>query len=193
MRNILSSIKNYVKNKKYTSNNLGLHCHCSENKENFLKLLEIAKQENVGVLSVNNYKSLKIFTQVLPQISDVYLAKYQSIKIVPSIEMPAIFNFTNLNGQNYNIEVHILGYGVNIEKEELLQTFCNSKYKSINQQTELNRLIKIGHEIGLTFNDKDAYLDLKDDNRKFAGRAFVQALMLNMDENFCKERRRKQI
>lgn len=68
-----------------------------------------------------------------------------------------------------------------------LQRFCDRNYKSINQEEELQRLIKVGHEIGLNFSDEDAYLDLEDDNRKFAGRAFVQALMKNMDDNFCQE------
>ena len=186
MRKICDHIKNMI-NKRYKSNNLGLHCHCAETKERLLELLEKAKEENVGVLTVNNYKSLKVYTQVLPQLSYEDLQAYNGIKIVPSIEMPASFNYTNLDGKNYNIEVHILGYGVDIEKEELLQRFCNKKYKSINQEEELQRLIKIGHEIGLTFNDEEVYLDLEDDKRKFAGRAFVQALMRNMDENFCQE------
>ena len=144
-------------NKRYTSNNLGLHCHCAETKEKLLELLKKAKEENVKVLTVNNYKSLKVYTQVLPQLSDKDLQAYKDMRIVPSIEMPASFNYTNLDGQNYNIEVHILGYGVDIEKEELLQQFCNKEYKSINQEEELQRLIKIGHEIGLTFNDEEAY------------------------------------
>ncbi|MCI8640722.1 MAG: hypothetical protein HFJ59_02460 [Clostridia bacterium] len=186
MRKIRGYIKSMI-NKRYTSNNLGLHCHCAETKEKLLELLKKAKEENVKVLTVNNYKSLKVYTQVLPQLSDKDLQAYKDMRIVPSIEMPASFNYTNLDGQNYNIEVHILGYGVDIEKEELLQQFCNKEYKSINQEEELQRLIKIGHEIGLTFNDEEAYLDSEDDNRKFAGRAFVQALMRNMDENFCQE------
>ena len=182
-------IHGYVKdeNKRYKSNNLGLHCHCAENKERLLELLEKARQENVSVLIINNYKSLKVYTQVLPQLSDEELQRYKHIKLVPSVEMPASFNYTNLDGQNYNIEVHILAYGVDVEKEELLKHFCDRNYKSINQEEELQRLTAIGHEIGLTFKDEDVYLDLKDDNRKFAGRAFVQALMGNMDENFCQE------
>ncbi len=187
MKKIYGYAKNII-SKKYKSNNLGLHCHCAETRENLLKLLEKAKQENVGVLAINNYKSLKVYTQVLPLLSDKDIEVYKGIRLIPSIELPAKFNFTNLDNQNYNIEVHILGYGVDIEKEELLQQFCSRNYKSINQEEELQRLIKIGHEIGLVFNDEDAYLDLKDDNRKFAGRAFMQALMVNMEENFCKVR-----
>lgn len=173
--------------KRYKANNLGLHCHCAETKEKLLELLEKAKGENVGVLVINNYKSLKVYTRILPQLSDKDLDSYKNMKVVPSIEMPASFNYTNLDGQNYNIETHILGYGVNIEKEELLERFCDKKYKSINQEEELQRLIKVGHKIGLNFNDEDAYLDSEDDNRKFAGRAFVQALMGNMEDNFCQE------
>lgn len=186
MKKISGYIKN-MGNRRYRANNLGLHCHCAETKEKLLELLEKAKQENVGVLTVNNYKSLKVYTQVLPQLLDKDIEPYKDMKVVPAIEMPASFNYTNLDGQNYNIEVHILGYGVDIGKEELLQQFCDKKYKSINQEEELQRLIKVGHEIGLTFDDEEAYLDPKDDNRKFAGRAFVQALMKNMNENFCQE------
>ncbi len=186
MRKIYGYAKNII-NKRYKSNNLGLHCHCAETKEKLLELLEKAKKESVEVLAINNYKSLKIFTQVLPELSDKDIQLYKGIKLIPSIEMPAKFNFTNLDGQNYNIEVHILGYGVDTEQEELLQQFCNAKYKSISQEEELQRLINIGHKIGLVFDDEDAYLDLNDDNRKFAGRAFTQALMKNMDANFCQE------
>lgn len=175
------------KDKKYKSSNLGLHCHCAENKEFLLKLLEKAKQERVKVLVINNYKSLRIFTKVLPQLSAEELEKYRDIKVVPSIELPACFNFTNVNGQNYNFEVHILGYGLDVDKEELLERFCEQEYKTISQEDELQRLIKIGHELGLNFKDEDAYLDPNDDNRKFAGRAFTQALMKNMDDNFCRE------
>lgn len=93
----MKNIKGYMEhmiNKKYKSNNLGLHCHCAETKERLLELLEKAKEENVGILVINNYKSLKIYTQILPQLSD----------------------------------------------------------------EELQRLKKVGHDIGLTFNDEDAYL-----------------------------------
>ena len=120
----------HEKNKRYKANNLGLHCHCSETKEKLLELLERAKDENVGVLIVNNYKSLGVYTKVLPQLPKQELEPYKDIKIVPSIEMPASFNYTNMDGNNYNIEVHILGYGVDVEKEELLKKFCDKKYKS---------------------------------------------------------------
>lgn len=184
MRNLFLS---KLKNRRFTGNNLGLHCHCSETKEKFIELLERAKQEDVRYLVVNNYKSLKTYTEVLPTLSVEELKKYEGIKLIPSIEMPGSFNFTNLEGQNYNIEVHILGYGVDLSKEEMLKKFCDAKYKSLNQEEELKRLIEIGHKIGLNFKDEDAYLDPNDDNRKFAGRAFTQALMKNMDDNFCKE------
>ena len=186
MRKIRNKAKK-IKSKRYKSNNLGLHCHCAETKEKFLELLSRAKKEHVGVLIVNNYKSLQTYTRVLPQLSDADLLPYKNIKLIPSVEMPASFNFTNLDGKNYNVEIHLLGYGVDIAKEHLLKQFCDKKYRSINQEEELERLIKIGHDIGLTFNDEDAYLDAEDDNRKFAGRAFVQALMKNMDANFCQE------
>ena len=184
MRNLLLSRQ---KNRRYTGNNLGLHCHCAETKEKMLELLKRAKQESVGYLVINNYKSLKAYSQVLPQLTEQELEPYRGMKLIPAIEMPGAFNFTNLKGENYNIEVHILGYGVDLDKEELLKRFCDKKYKSLNQEEELQRLIKIGHEIGLNFKDEDAYLDSNDDNRKFAGRAFTQALMKNMDDNFCKE------
>lgn len=175
------------KNREYKANKLGLHCHCAEEKERLLQILEMAKNEDVGVLVINNYKSLKIYSKVLPQLSEKELEPYKDIKLVPSIELPARFEYTNSDGKSYNIEVHILAYGVDLEKEELLNKFCSQKYKTINQEEELKRLIEIGHKIGLNFKDEDAYLDVNDDNRKFAGRAFVQALMKNMDDNFCQE------
>ena len=184
MKNLVLS-KN--QNKNYTGNNLGLHCHCAESKEKFLELLQRAKDENVNYLVVNNYKNLNVYTKILPQISDEELDPYKDIKLIPSVEMPACFSYTNLDGKTYNIEVHILGYGVDLEKEDLLKRFCSNGYKSVSQEEELQRLVKIGHEIGLNFNDEDVYLDVNDDNRKFAGRAFVQALMKNMDDNFCME------
>ena len=164
-----------------------MHCHCAENKEKLLVLLEMSQKENVGVLIVNNYKSLKVYTEVLPMLSEKEIKPYEKIKMVPAIEMPANFNFTNIEGQNYNIEVHILGYGVDIEKEKMLEEFCRQKYKTIDQEQELQRLKKIGHEIGLVFDDDEVYIDKEDDNRKFAGRAFMQALMKNIEANFCKD------
>ena len=175
------------KSKKYNANNLGLHCHCAEDKEHLIELLRMAKKENVGVLIVNNYKSLKAYSKVLPTLSEEELKEFNGVKMLPSVELPGAFNFTNLDGQNYNIETHILGYGVDLDKERLLEEFVKLKYKSLNQEEELQRLIKIGHEIGLNFKDEDCYLDKNDDNRKFAGRAFVQGLMKNMDDNFCTE------
>lgn len=177
----------YKSNQRFKPSNLGLHSHCAETKKELLQLLEKAKNENVRVLSINNYKSLGVYTKILQQLSPEELKNYTDIRLLPSIEMPARFNYTNSDGENYNIELHILGYGVDIEKEELMQRFCDRKYKSINQEEELQRLIKIGHEIGLEFSDEDVYLDLEDDNRKFAGRAFMQALMKNMDANLCQK------
>lgn len=175
------------KARKYSGNNLGLHCHCAEDKEHFLELLRRAKAENVGLLIVNNYKSLKLFSRVLPTLTDEELKEFEKIKMLPSIEMPGAFEYTNLDGQTYNIETHILGYGVNMDQERMLEEFTKLKYKSLNQEEELQRLIAIGHRIGLNFRDEDCYLDPNDDNRKFAGRAFTQGLMKNMDDNFCQE------
>ena len=175
------------KGKKFTSNNLGLHCHCAEAKERLLELLQKAKEEHVSYLVINNYKSLKVYSEILAQLTDEELKPYRGIKLVPSIEMPGAFRFTNLDNDTYSIEVHILGYGVDLNQEELLEQFCEQKYRSLNQEEELQRLIQIGHQLGLVFQDEDAYLDPNDDNRKFAGRAFTQALMKNMDANFCQE------
>ncbi len=183
----MKEIKGRRTARRHKANNVGLHCHCGENKEDLLKLLEKANQEKVKYLIINNYKSLKVYTEIMEQLSEEEKKRYAHIKLLPSIELPACFNFTNLDGENYNIEVHILAYGVDLSKESMLKEFVRSKYKSINQQEELQRLIKIGHKIGLNFKDEDAYLDENDDNRKFAGRAFTQALMLNIDDNFCKE------
>ena len=177
----------HLNNRKFKPNNLGLHCHCAENKEKLLELLKRAKDEKVNILTINNYKNLNVYTKVLPELSSEDIEPYSDMKIIPSVEMPASFNYTNSDGKNYTIEVHILGYGVDIKKEKLLQDFCNKKYKSINQNDELQRLIKIGHKIGLDFKDEDAYIDIENDDRKFAGRAFTQALMQNMDANFCQE------
>lgn len=162
-----------------------LHCHCAENKEKFLELLEKAKSENVKYISINNYKSLNVFSKVLPQISNEELIPYNKIKLLPAIEMPGMYNYTNLDGENYNIEVHILGIGVELSAEPILTKFVQEKYKELNQESELQRLIKIGHKIGLDFEDKDAYIDTEDDKRKFAGRAFMQAVLKN-DSNFDK-------
>lgn len=177
----------HLKNRIFKPSTVGIHCHCAEEKARLLELLAKAKEEGVKYLDINNYKSLKIFSKVLPQLSKEELEQYKDIKMIPSIEMPGVFKFTDVDGETYNIETHILGYGVDLSKEALLDKFTEAKYKSLNQEEELQRLIKIGHEIGLEFNDEDAYLDPNDDNRKFAGRAFTQALMKNMDANFCKE------
>ena len=156
-------------------------------KEDLIKLLEKAYQENVRYLVINNYKSLKVYTEIMSQLSPEEIRKYSKIKLLPSIELPGCFNFTDLDGKNYNIEVHILVYGVDLSKEKLLEKFTQSKYKSLNQREELKRLIKIGHDIGLKFSDEDTYLDENDDNRKFAGRAFTKALLKNIDDNFCQD------
>lgn len=177
----------HLKNRIFKPSTVGIHCHCAESKEKLLELLERAKSEGVKYLDINNYKSLKIYSKILPQLSKEELEPYKDISLIPSIEMPGVFSFTDIDGNTYNIETHILGYGVDLAREDLLDKFAENKYKSLNQEEELQRLITIGNEIGLQFEDSDAYLDPNDDNRKFAGRAFTQALMKNMEANFCKE------
>jgi len=176
-----------AKNKIYKPSNFGLHCHCAETKKHLLQLLKMSKQENVCVLVINNHKSLAIYTKILQQLSSEDLEPYKGMKLLPSIELPANFTYTNTDGKSYNIEIHILGYGVDVGKEELLQSFCSKKYKSINQSDELKRLVSIAHKLGLNFNDEDVYLDPSDDNRKFAARALMQGLLKNKDDNFCQE------
>lgn len=176
-----------AKNKRYKDTKVGLHCHVEEKEEYLIDLFEQALKENVRYVAISNYKSLKIITQVLPKISDDVLKKYKKIKLIPTIEIPGRFEYTDLENRTYGIETHILGYGVNINKEKLLNDFVNRKYRELNQEEELQRLVKIGHEIGLEFNDKDAYIDVLDGNRRFAGRAFMQAVMKNMEANFNQE------
>ena len=88
-------VLSHVKNKRYVGNNLGLHCHCAETKEKFLQLLEKAKSENVGYLVINNYKRLSLYTKLLPTLSEKDLENFRGMKIIPSMEMPGCFNFTN--------------------------------------------------------------------------------------------------
>jgi len=38
-------VLSHKKDKRYKANNLGLHCHCAENKEKLLELLEKAKKK----------------------------------------------------------------------------------------------------------------------------------------------------
>lgn len=168
----------------YKDQKIGLHCHCEENTEALIQLLKIARQENAKFIAITNHKSLKIYTQVLEQIPDGILKQYRDIKLIPSVEMEAMFQFTDLDKKTYGIPVHILGYGLNLKKEELLNKFVEEKYHELNQVEELERLISIGHQMGLDFEDEDAYIDLKDGNRRFAGRAFMQAVMKNMEANF---------
>lgn len=171
----------------YKDQKVGLHCHCEEKSEALIQLFKIARQENARFIAITNHKSLKIYTQVLEQMPDEVLKQYSDIKLIPSIEMEANFQFVDLNGKTYEIPVHILGYGLNIKKEELLDKFVEEKYHELDQVEELKRLISIGHELGLEFKEEDAYIDSKDGNRRFAGRAFMQAVMKNMEANFNQE------
>lgn len=164
-----------------------LHCHCADDKDKLLELLANSKEDNVKYISINNYKSLKVFSKILPKLSEEELEPYKRIKVITGVELPGMFNYTDIDGKAYNIEVHILGLGVDLSKEDLLEKFVETKYKSLNQEEELKRLVKIGHSIGLVFDDKDVYLDLNDDRRKFAGRAFMQAVLKNVEANFCRD------
>mgnify|MGYP002475075585 CR=1 FL=1 len=181
------ALKKNVGRKKYKDSKIGLHCHCEENIEALRRLLEIALQEGVRYISITNHKSLKIYTDILSQLSPEEIKRYSSIRLIPGIEMSARFLFKNLDGEEYGIETHILGYGLDISKEKILEDFVRRKYQSLNQEMELKRLVQIGKEIGLQFDEKDAYIDEKDGNREFAGRAFMQAVIKNMEENFNRE------
>lgn len=171
----------------YKDQKIGLHCHCEEKPEALIQLLKLARQENAKFIAITNHKSLKIYTQVLEQMQDEILKQYSDIKLIPSVEMEASFKFTDLDGKTYGIPVHILGYGLNVRKEELLDKFVEKKYHELDQVEELKRLISIGHELGLDFKEENAYIDSKDGNRRFAGRAFMQAVMENMEANFNEE------
>lgn len=175
------------KKNRYKDSRIGLHCHCEENVQALKELLETALQENVRYLAITNHRSLKIYTEILAQLSPEDLKRYSSIKLIPGVEMSARFPFKNLDGEEYGIETHILGYGLDISKEKILDDFVREKYQSSDQEEELKRLVKIGKEIGLQFDEEDAYLDENDGNRAFAGRAFMQAVMKNMEANFNAE------
>lgn len=176
-----------VNKKRYKDSKIGLHCHCEENVQALIQLLEKALQENVKYIAITNHRSLEIYTQILEQLPSDMLKRYAGIKIIPGVEMSARFPFRDLDGREYGIETHILGYGLDIGKESLLDEFVKEKYKSLDQESELRRIIEIGHEMGLKFDDKDAYIDEDDGNRRFAGRAFMQAVLKNMEDNFNKE------
>lgn len=176
------------KNKmKYKDTKIGLHCHCEEKEECLINLLEKAKTEQAKYIAITNHRSLRIYSEILPKLPDKILDKYKSISLIPSVEMSANFLYSGFEGKNYGIEVHILGYGIDLRKEELLNAFVNEKYKQLDQNQELQRLVKIGHELGLVFEDEDAYIDVTDGNHRFAGRAFMQAVIKNMDCNFNTE------
>lgn len=187
MKKNLRKRPNTTKSSKYKDSRIGLHCHCEENIQSLKELLETALQENVRYLAITNHRSLKIYTEILAQLSPEDLKRYSSIKLIPGVEMSARFPFKNLDGEEYGIETHILGYGLDISKEKILDDFVRENYQSLDQEVELKRLVQIGKEIGLQFDEKDAYLDENDENRKFAGRSFMIAIMKHMEENFNDE------
>ena len=176
-----------IKNKSYKDSKIGLHCHCEENVQALVELLEKALQENVKYIAITNHKSLKIYTQILEKLPLDMIKRYNEIQLIPGIEMAACVPFKDLNGKEYKIEIHILGYGLDISKEKILDKFVREKYRDLDQESELKRLIQIGHELGLDFKDEDAHIDVEDGNHRFAGRAFMQAVMKNMEANFNKK------
>lgn len=115
---------NFKKEDFYSKVNLHIHSNFSDGKENFDSLVEEAKSLGMKFISITDHNTLEGYKN----------SKYKNDPIlIPGVEFDCFFRMSLL---------HILGYGVDIENEELKKICARNEKET---KDDICRLFKSRH------------------------------------------------
>ena len=180
------------------------HGHVSpdDDGENLKDALMAAADAGVSLFSINNYveyhegeplvEQLRIFYETLAKtihrMNNIERFKCKNIRIVPSLEVQAKYDYTFCDGKTMKpIVVHLVCHGLNLGLPDLectIKSFFDRYTYSVDQKTELKRLIGIAKDCGYKFDMPDENgIDKLLNIHRFAGTAMGH-LLQNYETNY---------
>ena len=167
---------------------IDLHCHVIEQKRSVIEFFKECAEQGVEIVAITDHKTLKVFTERIHNLTPEELKQIPlSIRVVVGIEMTGKYKYTNSAGQTSWIAIDMLGYNIDLSKEEELNSWIAENYVDIDskefQSKELNRLIQIAQKMEWQADWEALDIDKDNPNKCFAGRAIAEALI---DEKYRK-------
>ncbi|MGL5380875.1 PHP domain-containing protein [Clostridium sp.] len=134
-----------------------LHIHSSYSDGTMTpeQIIEIAKEKSIKCISITDHDSIAA--------QYVTKNKYEGINIIPGIELSTEFN---------DLELHILGYFIDINNDSLIQTVNKLNKSRIDRVEEILHKLK-KNNINLTLDD------LEIDKESTVGRSHIANAMVN--------------
>ena len=145
--------------KMYGLIDLHTHTNLSDGDMTPDKLIEDAIVDNVKVIAVTDHDTIK-------GIKMIDKSKYPNIDIINGIEFSAKVPVGRL---------HILGYGIYLDNEELNEGVEKLRVSNINTMLELIKQLEI--DFGIVFRDED--IDFMIENNNNLGRPHVAKLLID--------------
>lgn len=113
---------------------LHIHTNCSDGKFTPKQILDIAKGNGVRLISITDHDSVEAYSPELFKY-----AERLGIKLIKGVEISTKFN---------GVGIHVLGYGVDLRNEKMLNVLNNSKNARIKYLCDVaNKLEELGYVI----------------------------------------------
>ncbi len=115
---------------------LHIHSNISDGKFTSHELIDIAKQNNVKIISIADHDNISVYTKELFDY-----AKEKEINLIPAVEIS-----TKLNKHS----IHILGYNIDLDNETLIDELKKSRNQRVIYLKEVTeKLTELGYYLNL--------------------------------------------
>lgn len=161
---------------------IDLHCHVAELKDvSILDFFLECMQHGVEIVSITDHKTLRAYTQAIANLTPEEIKQIDpNLKIVIGIEMTARFKYEDSQGQTCVRAIDILGYNLDLTKEQKLDEWVKKHYidntSEEYQKRELAALIEIVKQLGYKANYEAMCIDSTDPDKMYAGRVLASGL-----------------
>lgn len=114
---------------KRTHIDLHIHTNASDSSRTLQEVLKIAEKNKVDIISITDHNTVDAYKKIVNP---------SKVFIIPGVELTAVYN---------NIQLHILGYGINVNNTLLNQKLQSFQYSYL--RTLYRMITRIDKEFGI--------------------------------------------
>lgn len=139
---------------------LHMHTTYSDGTDNLEMLLKNAENKKLEIISITDHDSVDAYYE-LEKNSE--LRKLYSGEIIVGTELRTFYG---------NVPIEILAYGIDYKKLRIHKVDTEKM-----QKVNLNKFKNVANELGLKYDDKNTYIDIKDATKRWASQVMGTELL----------------